>query len=65
MLIKRKFTVEEIIEHYYSNVNVFDNDLFWYKRWVNNFDITSHSDIHRKAAITKSSLFIFYIDFTL
>ena len=28
MLIKRKFTVEEIIEHYYSNVNVFDNDLF-------------------------------------
>lgn len=28
MLIKRKFTVEEIVNHYYSKVNVFDNDLF-------------------------------------
>lgn len=28
VLIKRKFTVQEIIEHYYSNINAFDNDLF-------------------------------------
>ena len=28
MLIKRKFTVEEIINNYYSSVNAFDNDLF-------------------------------------
>lgn len=27
-LIKCKFSVQEIINHYYSNVNVFDNDLF-------------------------------------
>lgn len=28
MLIKKKFTVEEIITHYYASINVFDNDLF-------------------------------------
>lgn len=28
VLIKRKFTVEEIIDNYYSNINVFDNNLF-------------------------------------
>lgn len=28
VLIKRKFTVNEIIDNYYSNVNVFDNNLF-------------------------------------
>ena len=28
VLIKRKFTVDEIIENYYSNINVFDNNLF-------------------------------------
>lgn len=28
VLIKRKFTVNEIIENYYSNVNAFDNNLF-------------------------------------
>lgn len=28
VLIKRKFTVNEIIENYYSNINVFDNNLF-------------------------------------
>ena len=28
VLIKRKFTVDEIIDNYYSNVNVFDNNLF-------------------------------------
>ena len=27
-LIKCKFSVQEIINHYYSTVNVFDNDLF-------------------------------------
>ncbi len=27
-LIKCKFSVQEIVNHYYSNVNVFDNDLF-------------------------------------
>lgn len=28
MLIKKKFTVEEIISHYYASINVFENDLF-------------------------------------
>ena len=28
VLIKRKFTVDEIIDNYYYNVNVFDNNLF-------------------------------------
>ena len=28
MLIKKRFTVDEIIENYYSNINVFDNNLF-------------------------------------
>ena len=28
VLIKRKFTIDEIIDSYYSNVNVFDNNLF-------------------------------------
>ena len=28
MLIKRKFSIQEIINNYYANVNVFDNDLF-------------------------------------
>lgn len=28
MLIKRKFTVDEIIDNYYSSINVFDNNLF-------------------------------------
>ena len=28
MLIKKKFTVDEIIENFYSNVNVYDNNLF-------------------------------------
>ena len=28
VLIKKKFTTEEIIENYYSNVNVFDNEWF-------------------------------------
>lgn len=28
MLIKKKFTVDEIINHYYANINVFENDLF-------------------------------------
>lgn len=28
VLIKRKFTIEEIIENYYSNINVYDNNLF-------------------------------------
>ena len=28
MLIKKNFSVEEIIEYYYSNINVFDNNLF-------------------------------------
>ena len=28
VIIKRKFTVDEIIDNYYSNVNVFDNNLF-------------------------------------
>ena len=28
VLLKRKFTVNEIIENYYSNFNAFDNDLF-------------------------------------
>lgn len=28
VLIKRKFTTEEIIQNYYSNVNVFDNGWF-------------------------------------
>ena len=27
-LIKCKFSVQEIINHYYSSMNVFDNDLF-------------------------------------
>ena len=27
-LIKCKFSVQEIIDHYYSSMNVFDNDLF-------------------------------------
>ena len=29
VLLKRKFTVDEIIDNYYANVNVFENDLFW------------------------------------
>ena len=29
MLLKRKFTVEEIICNYYSSMNAFDNDLFY------------------------------------
>ena len=28
VLIKRKFTVEEIIDNYYSSINAFDNNLF-------------------------------------
>ena len=28
VLLKRKFTVDEIIDNYYANVNVFENDLF-------------------------------------
>lgn len=28
VLLKRKFTVDEIIDNYYSNINVFENDLF-------------------------------------
>lgn len=28
VLIKRKFTVNEIIDNYYANINAFDNDLF-------------------------------------
>ena len=28
VLIKRKFTVDEVIDNYYSNVNAFDNNLF-------------------------------------
>ena len=28
VLIKKKFTIEEIIQNYYSNVNVFDNGWF-------------------------------------
>ena len=28
VLIKKKFTIDEIINNYYSNVNVFENDLF-------------------------------------
>ena len=28
VLLKRKFTVNEIIDNYYSNINVFENDLF-------------------------------------
>jgi hypothetical protein len=28
VLLKRKFTVDEIIENYYANVNVFENELF-------------------------------------
>ena len=28
MLIKRKFTIDEVINHYYSNVDVFNNNLF-------------------------------------
>ena len=28
VLLKRKFTVSEIIENYYCNVDAFDNDLF-------------------------------------
>ena len=28
VLIKKKFTTEEIIQNYYSNVNVFDNNWF-------------------------------------
>ena len=28
VLIKKKFTTEEIIQNYYSNVNVFDNGWF-------------------------------------
>ena len=28
VLLKRKFTVDEIVDSYYANVNVFDNDLF-------------------------------------
>ena len=28
MLLKQQFTIEEIIENYYSNVDVFCNDLF-------------------------------------
>lgn len=28
ILIKKKFTIDEIIENYYSNINAFDNNLF-------------------------------------
>lgn len=28
VLIKKKFTIEEIIQNYYANVNLFENDLF-------------------------------------
>ena len=28
MLLKKKFTIDEIIDNYYSNINVFDNNLF-------------------------------------
>ena len=28
ILLKRKFTVDEIMDNYYANVNVFENDLF-------------------------------------
>ena len=28
VLIKKKFTIEEIIQNYYSNINVFDNGWF-------------------------------------
>ena len=28
VLIKRKFTVDEMIDNYYANINVFDNNLF-------------------------------------
>lgn len=28
VLLKRKFTVNEIIDNYYANVNVFENNLF-------------------------------------
>ena len=28
VLLKRKFTIDEIIDNYYSNVNVFENDWF-------------------------------------
>ena len=28
VLIKKKFTIDEIIENYYSNINAFDNNLF-------------------------------------
>ena len=28
LLLKKKYTIEEIIDNYYSNVNLFDNNLF-------------------------------------
>ena len=28
LLLKKKYTIEEIIDNYYSNVNLFDNKLF-------------------------------------
>lgn len=28
VLLKRKFSIDEIIENYYANVNAFDNDMF-------------------------------------
>jgi hypothetical protein len=28
VLLKKKFTLNEIIQNYYSNINVFENDLF-------------------------------------
>lgn len=30
VLLKRKFTVDEIIDNYYASINVFENDLFWF-----------------------------------
>ena len=29
VLLKRKFTIDEIVSNYYASINVFDNDLFY------------------------------------
>jgi hypothetical protein len=34
MLLKKKFTIEEVINNYYANVDAFGYDVFWLLSYV-------------------------------
>jgi hypothetical protein len=40
MLLKKKFTIEEVINNYYANVDAFGYDVFWLLSYV--FDSTKY-----------------------